>query len=137
MKHSRLFCIVVFATITLSFSKLANAADQPLLGPVGTTTTYILDSRNATRETTVRRLVMSLGAVETHESGTFQWLKLDAAKANGESFRVAVLEKAYPNRSLTTAATNLARYILQEGNAQPKEFVHRVTGEPVLPANGA
>lgn len=137
MKHSRLICIAIFAAITLSFAKLADAAEQPPLGPVGATATYILDSANAPRETTVRRLVMSLGPLETHTSGTFQWLKLDAAKANGENFRVAVLAKAYPNRSLSTAATNLAGYVLQEGNAQPREYVHRVTREPVLPSTGA
>ncbi len=137
MKHLRLTYIAALGTISITLAIRAKAVEQPPLGPVGATTTYILDSTNAPRETTVRRLVISLGAVETHASGTFQWLKLDATKTNGEAFRVSVLAKAYPHRSLTTAATTLARYVLQEGNAQPKEFVHRVTGEPVLPSTGA
>ncbi|NOS68478.1 MAG: hypothetical protein HOP33_00925 [Verrucomicrobia bacterium] len=142
MKHSHFispsrYCIAMLAGGALVIADYATAAEQPPLGPIGTTAAYILDSASAPRETTARRLVISLGPVETHGSGTFQWLNLDATKVNGDEFRVSVLAKAYPNRLLNTAATNLARYVLQEGNAQPKEFVHRVTGEPVLPTTGA
>jgi hypothetical protein len=62
---------------------------------------------------------------------------LDAAKANGERFRVWLLAKVYPQPSLRPAETYVARYFLQEGDLPPKEFVHRFTGEAVLPSTGA
>ena len=113
------------------------AAEQPPLGPVGSRATYVFQTEKAPRGSTVSRLVVSLGPIETRAAGAFQWLELDASKAAGKRFRVWLLANAYPQRSLRLAATNLARYVLQEGDAQPKEFVHRVTGEPVLPTTGA
>lgn len=113
------------------------AAEQPPLGPVGSRATYSFQTEKALRESTVSRLVVSLGPIETRAVGAFQWLELDATKADGNHFRVWLLANAYPQRSLQLAAPNLARYVLQEGEAQPKEYVHRVTGEPVLPTTGA
>ena len=129
--------IAVFVWITLAVAGLAKATEQSPLGPVGRQASYIVQSASAPRETSVRRLVISLGPTETRATGPFQWLQLDAAKAGGERFRVWWLANAHPKRGLPPAATNIARYILQEGAAQPKEFVHRVTGIPVLPATGA
>ena len=123
--------------ITLAITVRGSAAEQPRLGPVGTKATYDHETTSLLRDTVVKRLVVSLGPVETRAGGSFQWLELDATKAGGERFRVWLLANAYPQRSLTLAATNLARYILQESDAQPKEFVHRFTGAPVLPATGA
>jgi hypothetical protein len=131
---ARFACVI---WIALAVASLAKAAEQPPLGPVGSRATYVLESAKAPHDTTVQRLVVSLGSVETRPVGSFQWLELDATKSGGERFRVWLLAKAYPNQSLPKAVTNLARYIVQEGAAQPKEFVHRVAGVPVLPATGA
>ena len=123
--------------IALTIKGRGTAAEQPPLGPVGSRVTYILESEKTPRETTVKRLVVSLGPVETRATGSFQWLELDASKAGGEHFRAWLLANAYPQQSLREATTNLARYVLQEGAAKPKEFIHRVTGVPVLPSTGA
>ena len=125
------FCIM------LALTGQGAAAEPPPLGPIGARANYILDSAQAPRESTVQRLVVSFGPVETRAARLFQWLELDATKADGKRFRVWLLANAYPQGSPTLAATNLARYLLQEGDAQPKEFVHRVTGTPVLPSSGA
>ena len=132
-----LVCGAGAVCMMISLTGRGNAAEQPPLGPVGSRATYILEPGKAPRETTVKRLVASLGPVETRAAGSFQWLELDATKVDGKRFRVWLLASAYPQRSFTQAATNLARYILQEGDAQPKEFAHRVTGAPVLPSTGA
>ncbi len=113
------------------------AAERSPLGPVGSGSTYRLTDAQPARTSMVSRLTVSLGPVETRADGSFQWLELAATKAGGQSFHVWLLANAYPNRSRTLAATNLARYLLQEGDAQPKEFVHRFTGAPVLPSTGA
>ncbi|MCC6821095.1 MAG: hypothetical protein IT579_10225, partial [Verrucomicrobia subdivision 3 bacterium] len=123
--------------LALGFTVAGNATEQPPLGPSGTKATYVSESAAPLRDTVVKRLVMSLGPVETRVAGSFQWLELDATKATGERFRVWLLANAYPQRTLPLVATNLVRYVLQEGDAQPREFVHRVTGAPVLPTTGA
>jgi len=123
--------------ITLTITSRYIAAEPPPLGPGGSRAVYVLKSAGILREMTVQRLVVSLGPVETRATGAFQWLELDATKAGGERFRVWLLANAYPQRSLPQAAMNVARYILQEGAAPPKEFVHRITGVPVLPSTGA
>lgn len=132
-----LVSIAVLIWITLAITGQGYAAEQPPLGPAGSRAIYVLESAVTLRDAMVQRLVVSLGPMETRAAGSFQWLELDAAKVGGERFRVWLLANAYPQRFLPMAATNLARYIVQEGGAQPREFIHRVTGAPVLPSTGA
>ena len=125
------------AAISIAMTVRSHAAEHPPIGPVGTRAIYAHESSDNLRDTAVKRLVVSLGQMETLATGTFQWLELDATKADGNRFRVWLLANAYPQRSLALATTNLVRYVLQEGDTQPKEFVHRVTSTPVLPSTGA
>lgn len=130
---------IVLATAA-SFTLAAIAQDTPTdppLGAVGTKATYLLDSPEPPRATTVRQLIVSLGLVETRAGRAVQWLELDATKADGKRFRVWALASAYPQPSATVAAANLARYVFQEGDATPREYVHRYTGGAVLPPTGA
>lgn len=128
---------VVVLCLLLAGTNQGGAAERPLLGPVGTKATYVNESAILLRDTVVKRVVVSLGPVQTRPTGSYQWLELDATKAGGETFRVWLLAKAYPEQSLPVAAANIDRYILQEGGGPPKEFVHNATGAPVLPSNGA
>lgn len=121
--------------IMLACLGLTTAAEP--LGPAGSQASYVFDSTTAPRPATVRQVSLILGPTELLTEGSFQWLQLDVAKAGGERFRVWLLASAYPQRSLPSAVTNIARYILQEGSAQPREYVHRFTGRPVLPSTGA
>jgi len=123
--------------ITLALTVQGYAAEPPPLGPIGTKATYFHESVTLLRGSVVKRLVISLGPVKTRGAESFQWLELEATKAGGETFRVWVLARAYPPRSLRQAALDLDRYVLQEGDVRPKEFVHDVTGAPVLPTTGA
>ena len=130
----RIACVVGCLVTATGWS---HAAEPSPLGPIGSSSTYRLTDEQPARTSTVPRLLVSLGPIETRADGSFQWLELTATKAGGQRFHVWLLANAYPNRSRTLAATKLARYLLQEGDAQPKEFVHRFTGAPVLPATGA
>lgn len=129
----RAVCIWLLAAYAREGSALVN----PPLGPIGGQATYSLETTTTPRATTVQRFVVKFGNVESRGSESFQWLELDAAKSSGERFRVWLLADAYPPTSLALATTNIARYIFQEGERQPQEFVHRITGRPVLPSTGA
>ena len=54
-----------------------------------------------------------------------QWLTLSAVKADGSTFRVWVL---------SGAGGSIARYIVQEGATEPREYRNPVTGAAVLPS---
>jgi hypothetical protein len=129
--------IAMSGWIMLAVTVPTNAAAQLPLGPVGSQATYVLETTTVPRDTTVKQVVVSLGSPQTNAAGQFQWLQLDATKMNGSRFRIWLLAGAYPENSPPQSATNLARYILQEGDAPPKEYVHRFTGNPVLPSTGA
>src|SRR4029077_10823202 len=58
------------------------------------------------------------------------------SKATGDQFRVWLLCADYPPQTLEATRQMTARYILQEGAAQPSEFRNRFTGEAVLPTLG-
>lgn len=113
------------------------AADRPPLGLPGWQATYVLTPQNPARETTIPSFTLRLGAEQRLGTRSCQWLELAPTKQRGDKFRVWLLAESYPQRSLTQSASGIARYVLQEGEAAPKEFVHRVTGEPVLPSTGA
>ena len=115
----------------------ASAAEQYPIGPVERTATYLIEPSPNPQPTTPQRLVIHLGPVETSGPTRVQWLELDAIRFSGAGFRVWVLAGAYPQASHSAEAKNITRYVLQEGDSQPKEFVHRFNGTPVLPQTGA
>ena len=127
----------VWVCLLAAFTGEGSALVNPPLGPIGGQATYSLETTTTPRATTVQRLIVKFGTVESRRPGLFQWLELDATKTSGARFRVWLLADAYPQPSLPLAITNLARYVFQEGEGQPKEFVHRFTGQPVLPTTGA
>ena len=67
----------------------------------------------------------------------YQWMCLQATKANGEKFAVWLLGESTPSEDLTVARETTSRYILQIEDGTPLEFQDRFTGEPVLPKLGA
>jgi len=85
----------------------------------------------------VKTLTLALGPVEEREEVEYQWLCLDATKANEEKFSLWLLSNSYSPKTLAAACKTVVRYILQEGNSEPLEFRDRFTGEAVLPVLGA
>ena len=104
------------------------------MGQPGRMARYRNEMDAGLRGSVVKTYTLALGPTE--QSQKFQWLLLDATKANGEQFRVWLLSAAYPPQTLETARQTTARYILQEGASQPSEFRNRFTGEAVLPTLG-
>jgi hypothetical protein len=125
--------VVAFTAALAAVAARGAADDATPLGPPGLKATYRLASKETSNS--VERLTLTLGPVEL--SGVrCQWLALNATKANGQHFTVWLLGSAFPSEELEQAAATTVRYILQEGDDRPHEFVHRFTGKPVLPTLG-
>jgi hypothetical protein len=126
---------VAVAAATTSIGAHGAADDGPALGPPGLEATYRLAPDESLGSNSVEIITLNLGPVES-SGARCQWLALRATKANGQRFAVWILARAFPSRTLEQAATTIVRYILQENNDLPQEFIHRFTGVPVLPSLG-
>jgi len=115
----------------------AAGSDQGPIGRPGLVVTYRHESGGQIPGSVVRTLRLALGPLEEKDGRQFQWLYLNAAKANGETFDVRILTQGYPPASVTAARETTARYIVQEGNTQALEFRHQFSHEAVLPSLGA
>ena len=110
---------------------------QEPIGKQGLVATYRHESAGLIPGSVVRNFTMALGPLEEKQGTQFQWLHLQATKANGEQFNIWILTDRYPPASVKAARETTARYILQEGNTEPLEFRHQFSGEAVLPSLGA
>ncbi len=117
--------------------EVLSSGRREVLGKPGLVATYCRDSDGAIPGSVVRTLTLGLGPLEKRNGRWFQWLHLQAVKANREQFGVWVLTDRYPPATVTAAREAVVRYILQEGSTEPLEFRHRFSGEVVLPALGA
>ncbi|MCZ6678185.1 MAG: hypothetical protein O7E52_13140 [Candidatus Poribacteria bacterium] len=97
---------------------------------------YRHETENELSDSVVKALSLAIGSVEEKDGIECQWIRLSATKANDEKFSVWLLSENYPSQDLVVARKTTARYILQEGDAQPVEFRDRFTGKAVLPQLG-
>ena len=114
----------------------AAAGTRPPMGKPGQMAHYRHEMDAGLRGTVIKTYTLALGPVEHKADEEYQWILLDATKANGERFRVWLLSASYPPATLDAAGPTTARYILQEGAADPSEFRNRFTGAAVLPTLG-
>lgn len=121
---------VVFATCFLA------VADAHVIGPPGEAARYHLARTDRLPGSVINTVSINLGRIESIKGVPHQWLHLSATKANGQHLRIWLLSAGFPSRDLRQARTTTARYILQEGDAEPLEFRHRFTGRAVLPSVG-
>ncbi len=136
---SALFCPAFVAGGELMVSKSEDSIEVnpnishkiPIRKP-GFAATYRHESTGPIPESVVRIFTLTPGPIEEKNGRPFQWLRLHATKANGNSFSVWILTNEYPPSRASTK-----RYILQEGATQAIEFRHRFTDEAVLPSLGA
>ena len=122
---------------TLAVFRSVAAEPAPPLGRPGTVATYRHETVEGLRSNVVQGFTLSLGPVAAGVHGPGQWLELRATKANGERFAVWLLGSGFPSPATDGTPPALSRYVLQEEDHAPQEFVHRVTGAPVLPSLGA
>jgi len=137
MKYIHFLPLVVLFSATKSHPCLGADERKPPLGPIGTELGYHRDSLTGLGASDVERFTLSFGPVESDGDADKQWLALRATKVDGARFAVWILARAYPARAADEAAATASRYLLQEGEGAPKEFVHKFTGAPVLPSLGA
>ena len=102
----------------------------------GSVTHYRLESERELRSSVVRTFSVGVAAIEPNRP-RMQWISLIARKASGDQFSVWLLSDGYPPATVKAAAATTARYIVQEGSNEPREYRNPVTGEAVLPSSGA
>jgi hypothetical protein len=113
-----------------------NDGAQVAFGTVGKSANYLYQEPTGPAASVVKTFSLAWGPLERRANGSFQWLSLDAAKANGERFQVWLLTSGYPADTLDAARAHTARYIVQQGASAPREYRRRFTGEAVLPELG-
>jgi len=124
------------ATLPTTKNGVAQSATRPPIGQAGHAARYRIETDAGLRDSVVKVYSLALGPVEQRDGKAYQWLHLEATKANGEQFRVWLLCSGYPPMTFKAARQVIARYVLQEGAAEPAEFRHRFSGEAVLPTQG-
>jgi hypothetical protein len=75
--------------------------------------------------------------VEQHDDAPFQWIRVHAAKGDSTAFTVWLLVSAWPGQSLAAAQQAVLRYILIPEGSTAVEYSNALTGQAVLPDNGA
>ncbi len=124
------------ATLPTTKTDVAQSTSRPPIGQPGQTARYRTETDTNLRGPVVKTYSLALGPVERVAEQAYQWLRLEASKANGEQFRVWLLCSGYPPATVKAARQVIARYVLQEGAAEPSEFRDRYSGEAVLPSQG-
>ncbi len=124
------------AILLIALSIPLTTVAQPM-GTPGEVATYRHARGEGLPRSVVKTFTVALGPVEERLGKPCQWLRLRATKAGGEAFSVWIQSSGYPAEARDLALRSTARYLLQEGDAEPLEFRHRRTKEAVLPALGA
>src|SRR3954453_12442644 len=87
---------------------------NPPIGQPGQVARYRLRMETNLPGSVVETFTIQLGSVENRLDELFQWLSLEATKANGKRFQVWLLSSGFPPPTLEAAKQTTARYILQE-----------------------
>lgn len=120
------------------FASLSTAvAETPPIGPAGTRGVYRIEPASNSSSNGLSQFTLQLGSADQFRGRQCQWLELSATVAGGRRFRVWLLAESYPARDAAQTTRRVARYLLQEDDAAPVEFVDRFAGTAVLPATGA
>jgi len=84
-------------------------------------------------------VTLRLGPTEVRDGKAYRWWQMECEKSAGGSFSIRVLSKAAPmvTSGQSIRVGDVARYILQEGEETPLEYVNAETGETLLPQGGS
>ena len=128
MKNMRVFSLsyLLFLLLVISCGTLF-AATQAV---------YVLENKVDTPENLVKQLTFEFGGQSVFNDQPGIWCSFQGEKVNGQKFKVWVLGKEFFPKTLREADSTLFRYIFQEGNNIPSEYVHALTGKPVFPTIG-
>jgi hypothetical protein len=114
----------------------SSSISSPPIGPPGRIARYRQASESNLPSSVVKAFRIVLGPITTQRGTNYQWFEIEAAKANGKGFHIWFLSAGYPALTLKEAQKMTARYIVQEGEAEPREFRHQFTARAVLPSLG-
>jgi len=81
----------------------------------------------------VRELEIAVGRTEKLDGKEHRWYRLTGTKVSGDTYRLWFLADRNPFDSEKRKGISIARYILQQGNEQPLEYVEKRTGRALLP----
>lgn len=99
----------------------------------GQTAEYTLSDLSNPPAQNVVKITITIGDTAHCNGFSYQWIYLKGLKQNGETYAVWALVDNYPGDSSTQKSIYTVRYIFHEGSEPPREYVHAVTGEALLP----
>ena len=105
-----------------------SAAAQP-----GQNAEYTLAHLLALPAHNVVRFHLTVGNIVQHRGSRYQWIRLQGTKQNTDIFTCWILVDRLPWVWTLENPVRAARYLFQEGDEQPLEYVDARTGEALLP----
>jgi len=136
-KNLTLVLLVVTFIFVAQYLYAEEKIDQKYpIGEPGRKLTYI-SIVNDLPESVIRKIELSVGAVEKKNGALYQWLRLAAEKGNKETFTVWILTSDYPAEVVKNATEEIIRYILSGSDGNTIEFINETNGKVILPNTGA
>ncbi len=77
-------------------------------------------------------VVLRIGPEEKLDGKRYRWWQMECLKSGGGSFFIRVLSRGVPMLGQKRPLREVARYILQEGEESPVEYVNAETGKALL-----
>jgi len=103
------------------------------LGPPKQSAEYVLTGLDKVPDQNVRRFNLTLGNVDNYKGTPYQWVRLENTKQNGDTCVMWALVDRLPWDATAQKPIRTARYLFQEGDETPLEYVNALTGEALLP----
>ena len=119
--------------LALSLTITSSLSENSAVGKPGQNAEYILTNLENVPDQNVVRFHLAVGNIEQHNGLQYQWIRLEGIKQNEDTYTCWVLVDRLPWASTLEESVRTARYLLQEGNEQPLEYVNALTGEALLP----
>jgi len=105
---------------------------SPLGGP-GKSAQYVLTGVEKPPDQNVARFHLTFGNVENNKGEPYQWVCLEGVKQNEDTYVIWALVDGLPWVSTAQNPIRTIRYLFQEGNETPLEYVNGLTDEALLP----
>lgn len=148
--ESKSFRKAVTVFFILASLAMAAALSAAPLGEPGTVAAYVTEADLTKRveeekknQSTVLKMEMQLGPVETHNGKEFQWFGIYWRRENRQEYQAWILLDRWPTQQKVATGKawpvyknppEVKRYLWKEHDWEsPIEFVHEVTGETLLP----
>ena len=105
----------------------------PPLGSPGQSAEYVLTGLEKAPDQNVTRFHLTFGKVEEYQGAPYQWVCLEGVKQNKDTYAVWALVDRLPWNATAQEPSRTIRYLFQEEDEPPLEYVNVLTGEALLP----